>query len=153
MSKSRRCQEGFTLIELMIVIGIVAILMALAVPAYQDYSIRSKVGECINMAAAPKVAISEYRQSLGAFPPDAEAAATTNSSDTPFCNGIVYPGGAGPGSFAILVDEAEVGAPAGTIEPLLVATAEASGDVNWGCHRGNTSLTHLKFLPQSCRDE
>ena len=66
--------RGFTLIELMIVIGIVAILVALAVPAYNDYTIRSKVAECINGAAVAKIGVSEYRQTLGAWPPSMEEA-------------------------------------------------------------------------------
>ena len=56
----RNTQLGFTLIELMIVIAIVAILVALAVPAYRDYTIRAKVAECVNGAAVPKLNISEY---------------------------------------------------------------------------------------------
>ncbi len=67
----RKMQQGFTLIELMIVIAIVAILVALAVPAYQDYTIRAKVGECINAAAVPKLQISEYFETVGVFPDDA----------------------------------------------------------------------------------
>ena len=59
--KSRAGSKGFTLIELMIAIAIVAILLVMAVPAYQDYTIRSKIAECVNGAAVPKVAISEYR--------------------------------------------------------------------------------------------
>ena len=51
MRNMKRVQQGFTLIELMIVIAIVAILVALAVPAYKDYTVRTKVAECINGAA------------------------------------------------------------------------------------------------------
>ena len=63
----KRLQRGFTLIELMIVIAIVAILVALAVPAYSDYSIRAKVSECIAAAAVPKINISEYKNDIKEF--------------------------------------------------------------------------------------
>jgi prepilin-type N-terminal cleavage/methylation domain-containing protein len=56
MLKVNEMSKGFTLIELMIVIAIVAILVALAVPTYNDYTVRAKVGECINGAAVPKLA-------------------------------------------------------------------------------------------------
>lgn len=57
---SKRRSGGFTLIELMIVISIVAILVTLAVPAYQEYSTRAKVTECMVGAAPAKLAVSEY---------------------------------------------------------------------------------------------
>ena len=69
--KQGSASEGFTLIELMIVVAIVAILLAFAVPAYNNYTIRSKVADCINAVAVAKVQISEYRQTLGAWPPNA----------------------------------------------------------------------------------
>ena len=65
--KSHAGSKGFTLIEIMIAIAIVAILVAMAVPAYHDYTIRSKITECINSAAVPKVTFSEYKQTLGAY--------------------------------------------------------------------------------------
>ena len=55
-----RKQAGFTLIELMIVIAILAILLAIAIPAYQDYTVRAQVAECVQGAAPAKVAVSEY---------------------------------------------------------------------------------------------
>ena len=79
----RNIQQGFTLIELMIVIAIVAILVALAVPAYQDYTIRAKVGECINAAAVPKLSISEYYETVGTFPADLDEAGMTGQGAEP----------------------------------------------------------------------
>lgn len=64
----RNQNQGFTLIELMIVVAIIGILAAIALPAYQDYTTRSKVSEGIGLAAAAKSAVSEYRISQAAWP-------------------------------------------------------------------------------------
>jgi type IV pilus assembly protein PilA len=68
-------QKGFTLIELMIVIAIIGILAAIAIPAYQNYTIRAQVTEGISMAAGWKTAISEYYAQNGAFPTGSTTAA------------------------------------------------------------------------------
>ncbi len=80
-----KLQKGFTLIELMIVIAIIGILAAIAIPAYQDYTIRSKVSEGLNMAGAAKLAVAETFDSQGVFMssngsyglPDAESLSAT----------------------------------------------------------------------------
>ncbi|MBN2701814.1 MAG: pilin [Methylothermaceae bacterium] len=70
----QRRQQGFTLIELMIVVAIIGILAAIAIPAYQDYTIRSQVTEGMNLAAEAKTAISEFNSARGHFPGSAASA-------------------------------------------------------------------------------
>src|SRR5690606_24439302 len=70
----KKIQQGFTLIELMIVIAILGILMAIAIPAYQDYTIRAKVSEGMNVAGAAKLAVAETRQTAGSWPESNSAA-------------------------------------------------------------------------------
>ena len=72
----------------MITIAILALLVALAIPAYSDYSIRAKVAECINGAAVAKVAISEYRQSMGPWPPSLDGAGLNVAGISQYCTSI-----------------------------------------------------------------
>ena len=157
MKNMKRVQQGFTLIELMIVIAIVAILVALAVPAYKDYTIRAKITECVNGAAVAKLNISEYRETVGSYPADQDLAGTTAPAGiSKFCSGFTYTGsdsGAdGEGSFDILVNSAEIDADLGVIQPQMYPVNSGQGGVNWYCQRGSTGVTDLKYLPSTCRD-
>jgi type IV pilus assembly protein PilA len=70
----KKVQQGFTLIELMIVVAIIGILAAIAIPAYQDYTIRAQVSEGMNLAAAAKAAVAESFLNRGVAPADRTAA-------------------------------------------------------------------------------
>lgn len=139
----RNVQQGFTLIELMIVIAIVAILVALAVPAYQDYTIRARVSECINGAAPIKLAVAEHFMTNNAWPTAAELSLTDTTTNE--CMPIVYTGGAATvGVITVLADSDNKSASA------KLTGSDNNGTVQWVCtNAGSTALA--KYLPSTCR--
>ncbi len=149
--------SGFTLIELMIVIAIVAILVMLAVPAYNSYTIRAKVTECIHAAAVPKLSITEFRQTTGRWPSTATEAAIDQSFAafiaqlSHYCHIFFYNNG--EGDFGIWVDSAEVDASLEglLIIPVMSPVVNSSGNNDWYCTYGFTSSIAIKYLPSTCR--
>ena len=88
-----RKQSGFTLIELMIVVAIVGILAAIAIPAYRDYTIRSKVSECAATLGACKTSITEFNDTENALPANiGESGCSTTTSQ--YCGNMDVVGGA-----------------------------------------------------------
>lgn len=135
-------QKGSTLIELMIVIAILGILIAIALPAYQDYSIRTKNSECLNVAAAAKLAVAETAQSEGSL---ASITATNHGytfAPSDYCATVTIT----PATGVVLATTADNG---GGATLFTLTPAEAAGRLEWTCLA--TGMQRVSQVPAECR--
>lgn len=142
----KRLQQGFTLIELMIVVAIIGILAAVAIPAYQDYTVRARVTEGLSLAVAAKTAVAENAvNSQSSLSIGFTSAGSTNnvaSIAVAAATGqitITYAAAAGGGTI-ILIPTANGAA--------LSTSAVPADAIAWSCSSGSTSA---KYRPASCR--
>lgn len=139
-------QKGFTLIELMIVVAIIAILAAIALPAYQDYTIRSRVTELAVMASSFKTTVAEnIANNGGAIPADAcvgvgATAATTNMKSIA-CT-------AATGAIVVTGDDTRTKGTILTYTPSVPAAANSAVGTTWRCVG---SGSQAKYYPAECR--
>jgi len=140
----RRIQQGFTLIELMIVVAIVGILAAVALPAYQDYARRAHVAEGLGLAEAAKTAVTEYFADNEAWPKDNEAAGLEEA--TKITGNAVDSITVADGVITILYNKKVEAGKTVVLQPDKVNT---EGSIKWKCNSGGT--LNPKYLPVVCR--
>lgn len=134
-------QKGFTLIELMIVVAIIGILAAVAIPAYQDYLVRARVTEGINLSAAAKLAVTETIMSNNALPANQTATGYVSPKPTQNVSSIKVVDKTGE----IVITYMPV-AGDGTI--ILAPTIQSNNEITWACTGGTLAA---KYRPANCR--
>ena len=155
----KTAQKGFTLIELMIVVAIIGILAAIAIPAYQDYTVRTQVTEGLNLAAEVKTAVADFWANRGRLPPNntsiGGAAATSYSGN--YVQSITV----GTGQIDVVYGN-KVNAKISGSTLTLRAGTNGAGQLVWLCGRApaqlnttanGTDSTNIdnRFLPSDCR--
>lgn len=144
----RSSQTGFTLIELMMVVAIIGILSAVAIPAYQDYTIRAQVAEGIHLSSAAKAAATEYFGDRGIWPVDNTTAGLASAADI---NGNYVASVAVSGSL-ITITYGNNAHTSLTGRKLGLQGASSAGSTRWTC--STTSLSpavDARYLPNSCK--
>lgn len=138
----KQTQKGFTLIELMIVIAIIGILAAVALPAYQDYTIRAKASDMISLVTPAKLAVTETVLNDGTFPSSFTAAGYTVATSK-YVQGLSL---GNNGVITVTSNSAATGLGANVAMTLTPSTNQ-SGTVEWECQ----ATAGTKYLPASCR--
>jgi type IV pilus assembly protein PilA len=150
----RKMQKGFTLIELMIVVAIIGILAAIAIPAYQDYTVRSKMSEVVLAASGPRTAVTESFQATGVMPlnpAEAGLGAETDYAST-YVTSVTYTQTSDTVGVITALATADVG---GGVTAAMGVTLTGTGIpdtgmVTWNCAPAGGIPT--KYLPATCRN-
>ena len=148
---TNRKQNGFTLIELMIVVAIIGILAAVAIPAYLDYAVRTQVGEGLNLTSGAKVAVAEYYVDAGIYPANNTEAglALSNQIAGNFVSDVAVSAGVITVTFSSSVPQAanlKIDTATFTLTP-----TDNNGSVTFTCAGANILANNTKWLPSICR--
>ncbi len=147
----KRVQQGFTLIELMIVVAIIGILAAIALPAYQDYTVRAKVSEIMIAASAMKNSVAEFYQTRNVMPLDGSIGTVSQASA--YVSTVAYTRGGNPNEgviTALATSGANVALPTTVQNHTIVLTgtgSQTTGVVSWSC----AGTIPAKYRPASCK--
>ncbi len=150
MQKMKNSQSGFTLIELMIVVAIIGILAAVAIPAYQDYTVRAQVSEGLSLASGAKTALAEYYNHKGAFPSSNASLGLSKATDITGSYITQVDAGNNPGVIEVTYGGNVNSVISGAV--LAVSAVTTTGSIKWTCKDGGATTTlEDKYLPTNCR--
>lgn len=145
-SIARNVQKGFTLIELMIVVAIIGILAAVALPAYQDYTKRARVSEALSLMSGAKASVTEYFSANNTWPAD-NATAGLATATSISGNSVKSVTVAGSTITAAVSSNVQTGG--GNL--VLQASSGTGGGVTWSCKAAVGTTVNAKYLPSECR--
>ncbi len=149
----KNIQKGFTLIELMIVVAIIAILAAIAIPQYQNYLIRTQVSEGMNLADGAKTAVAEFYNNKGHFPAENKSAGlpeTAGSISGKYVSDVQVDHGLITATFSKTAPREANDKIDGKV--ITLSPFDKGGSISWNCKaKGNGSYVQDAYLPTACR--